>query len=80
MPPRACACSTSSREVRRPYLEAVQLELELLLLIEELLQPIREDYVRIVEAAVFLVELVILVSFWLLFRGGIRRRGAQLVD
>lgn len=35
--------------------------MELLLLIEQLLQAIREDYIRVVEPAVLLVELVVLV-------------------
>ena len=46
-----------------PYLEPVQFELEVLLLVQELLQAVREDDVGVVEAAVFFVELVVGVVF-----------------
>lgn len=45
------------------YLEAAEFELEVLLLVEELLEPVGEDDVSVVEAAVFLVELIVLVIF-----------------
>lgn len=45
------------------YLEAAEFELEVLLLVEELLEPVGEDDVCVVKAAVFLVELVVLVIF-----------------
>ena len=43
------------------YLEAAELELQVLLLVEQLLQAIGEDDVRVVEAAILLIELVVLV-------------------
>ena len=46
----------------RPYLQPGQLELEILFLIKELLKPVREDYVGIVQAAVLFVELVVLIG------------------
>jgi hypothetical protein len=46
-----------------PYLEPVQFELEILLLVEQLLQPVRQDDIGVVQAAVFLVELVVGVVF-----------------
>ena len=46
----------------RSYLQPGQLELEILFLIKELLKPVREDYVGIVQAAVFFVELVVLIG------------------
>ena len=45
------------------YLEAAQLELQVFLLVQELLQAVREDNVGVVQAAVLLVELVVLVVF-----------------
>ena len=45
------------------YLEPIEFELEFLLIIQELLQPVRQHNVRIVQPAIFLVELVILVYF-----------------
>lgn len=49
-----------------PYLESIQLELQVFLLIEQLLQPICQDDVRIIKTAVFFVELKILLLFWVL--------------
>ena len=43
------------------YLEAAELELQVFLLVEQLLQTIGQDDVCVVEAAVLLVELVVLV-------------------
>jgi hypothetical protein len=63
--------------VGRSYLKPVQLELELLLLIKELLQPVGQDDVRIVQATVLLVELVILVAA---LRRGLGFCGVQLLD
>ena len=58
--------------------------MELLLLIEQLLQAIREDYIRVVEPAVLLVELVVLVLALItarLFGRGLHHCGRrQLVD
>ena len=45
------------------YLEAAEFELEVLFLVEELLEPVGEDDVSVIEAAVFLVELIVLVIF-----------------
>jgi len=42
-------------------LEPVQFELQILLLVQQLLQPICEDDVRVVQAAVLLVELVVTI-------------------
>ena len=45
------------------YLKATQFELKVLLLIEQLLQPIGQDDVGVVEAAILLVKLVVLIVF-----------------
>lgn len=48
-----------------PYLQSIQFELQLLFLIQQLLQTIRENDVGIVESAVLLVKLVILINLFL---------------
>jgi hypothetical protein len=49
-----------------PYLESIQLELQVFFLIEQLLQPICQDDVRIIQTAIFFVELKVLLLFWVL--------------
>jgi len=44
-------------------LESAELELQIFLLVQELLEAIREDNVRVVQSAVLFIELVILVVF-----------------
>ena len=44
------------------YLEPIKFELQVLLLIEQLLQPIGQNDVRVVQTAVLLVELIVLVG------------------
>jgi len=44
-------------------LEPVQFELQILLLVQQLLQPIGQDDIGVVQAAVLLVELVVRVVF-----------------
>ena len=48
------------------YLEAVEFELEIFLLVEELLESVSQNDVGVVEAAVLLIKLVILISTILL--------------
>ena len=48
------------------YLEAVEFELEIFLLVEELLESVSQNEVGVVEAAVLLIKLVILISTILL--------------
>ena len=43
------------------YLESAELELQIFLLVEELLESVGQDDVRVVQSAVLLVELVVLV-------------------
>ena len=45
------------------YLEAAQLELKVLLLIEQLLQSVGQDDVGVVKTAILLVKLVVLIVF-----------------
>ena len=45
------------------YLESAQFELQILLFVEQLLQSVSQDDVCVVEAAVLLVELVVLIIF-----------------
>ncbi len=45
------------------YLEATQLKLEILFLVEELLQSIGQDDICVVKTAILLVELIVLVIF-----------------
>ena len=52
----------SCDSVGRPYLQPGQLKLEILFLIKELLEPVCQDYVGIVQAAVLFVELVVLIG------------------
>ena len=68
------------------YLEAVEFELEIFLLVEELLESVSQNDVGVVEAAVLLIKLVILISTILLLfclklgdaRGAHLFRGAAL--
>lgn len=45
------------------YLESAELKLQIFLLVEELLESIGQDDVRVVQSAVLLVKLVVLVIF-----------------